>query len=89
MTDVPTEIVLSREAAEAGLVVTCLLPITCAHTGNQEYNIQIWQPDGGMWAEGTHETAEEIRGHIASWRDLTGSPPPADHEIIFRGRGAP
>lgn len=60
---------LSREAAAAGLVVTRLEPLRC-HTDGEEhcFAITLWGADGALWAEGTHETAANIRHmHIAGY----------------------
>lgn len=73
---------LSREAQDAGLVVTCMAPHRCAHSsGSDDYEFQVglYQPDGLLWAEGTHESAELIREqHIGGWRRYRAErPPPA------------
>jgi hypothetical protein len=54
---------LSRRAVRAGLVVTQLAPQRC-HGGYGCFTIQLWQSDGGLWAEGSHEAEEQVREHI-------------------------
>lgn len=57
---------LARDAQLAGLVVTMLAPHRC-HSG-YEFQVSLYQPDGQLWAEGTHESARTIREqHIAGW----------------------
>ncbi len=56
---------LAREAAAAGLVVTRIDPHRCG--GDYEYSIALWQPDGALWAEGTHENADMVRDHITGY----------------------
>ena len=59
-------VALAREAASAGLIVTRLYPHQCGP--DVEYSIALWQPNGELWAEGTHESARMIRDtHIAGW----------------------
>lgn len=57
---------LSRDAAAAGLVVTALSPHQCQGRYGCHF-IQLWQPDGRLWAEASHETTDEVRGHIAGY----------------------
>lgn len=58
---------LAQEAQAVGLIVTRLSPMDCG--GNTEYLITFWQPNGDLWAEGSHETAEQIRAlHIDGYR---------------------
>ncbi|PZG16489.1 hypothetical protein C1I95_17610 [Micromonospora craterilacus] len=59
---------LAREATAAGLTVTELMPHRC-HGGETEYAVQLWAGDGTLWAEGRHEGAEEVRDHIAAYRE--------------------
>lgn len=72
---------LAREATAAGLTVTHLMPHMCRCGGQPhvEYAIQLWAPAddepttgrdlyGRLWAEGSHESAEMVRRHIAGYR---------------------
>lgn len=62
---------LARDAQAAGLVVTCMAPLRCGHGGDAEveFLVGLYQPDGTLWAEGSHESAEQIREqHIEGWR---------------------
>jgi hypothetical protein len=61
---------LLAEAREAGLAVTMMLPYECH--GSTCYTIGLWAPDGSLWAEGSHETAEDVRRHIAVYVDPVG-----------------
>lgn len=66
--DGPT-LALSQEITAAGLVVTMLLPIPHGNVrGGSCYRIQVWQPDGRLWAQATHETDEDVRRMIRNWR---------------------
>lgn len=57
---------LSREAQQAGLVVTVLAPHRCH--GGYEFQVGLYQPDGTLWAEGTHVSARTVReAIIAGW----------------------
>lgn len=58
---------LSRDAVAAGLVVTAMSPQQC-HGRYGCHFIQLWQPNGVMWAEGSHETTASVREHIALHR---------------------
>ncbi len=71
ISDLGTEHVgLAREATAAGLVVTQLMPILCRCAGTRvEYVIQLWQADGTLWAEGSHETAGRVREAIRSYAE--------------------
>lgn len=66
-----TAFALAREAQEAGLIVVQLAPLRRPphHTGREfEFVVALYQPDGGLWAEGSGETAATVRRHIAGWR---------------------
>lgn len=69
--------VLAREAQEAGLVVTCMVPHRCAHgpAGDVEFQVGLYLPDGERWAEGSHESAEQVREHLGGWRRLRATMP--------------
>ncbi len=62
---------LAREAQAAGLVVTMMAPHRCGHSSGSddaEFQVGLYGPDGMLWAEGTHESAELIREqHIGRW----------------------
>ena len=62
-----TAVQLSREAVAAGLIVTELAALKCHGAYGNCFLIQIWQADGGLWAEGSHETVESVRQHIHSY----------------------
>lgn len=62
-----TAVQLSREAVAAGLVVTQLGAMKCHGGYGNCYVIQIWQADGRLWAEGSHETVASVRRHIHSY----------------------
>lgn len=80
---------LAREATAAGLTVTHLMPHMCRCGGQPEveYAIQLWAAAdelaehpatgrdlyGRLWAEGTHESAEMVRRHIAGYRRRTAA----------------
>jgi hypothetical protein len=59
----PEHVTLAREAWEAGLVVTHLMP---ALYGGR-YNIVAWRPDGTPWVEARDQSPAMIRAHIAHW----------------------
>lgn len=61
----PEHVELARAAGDVGLVVTRLMPMGCGH--GPCYAMQLWQPDGELWAEGTHESAESVQRHIDRW----------------------
>lgn len=65
---------LAREAADAGLIVTALVPSVCRCGPGEAtvYNVELWTPCGGLWAESTHESAEVIRRLIREYRDRQG-----------------
>jgi hypothetical protein len=63
-----THVDLAREATAAGLIVTQLMPLKCGH-GGEDFLIQLWQSDGTLWAEGSHEIAEDVRTHIRRYAD--------------------
>lgn len=65
MKDVREHVQLAREAVAAGLTVTELMPLRCH--GGVDYAIQLWAADGSLWAEGTHEDAEQVRWHISNY----------------------
>lgn len=58
-------------ANAAGLTVARMLPIVCRCGApvRVEYDIQMWGADGVLWAEGTHESAEDVRRHVQCYRD--------------------
>lgn len=58
---------LSRAAVEAGLTVTALSPHRCRGRYGCHL-IQLWAPDGVLWAEASHETTGSVRGIIARFR---------------------
>jgi hypothetical protein len=58
---------LSREAVAAGLTVTALSPHRCRGRYGCHF-IQLWMPDGGLWAEASHESTASVREHIALFR---------------------
>lgn len=62
---------LSRSVQDAGLTVLYLVPHHCFMGPGVvvEFEISFWTPEGTLWAEGTHETAESIHHHIDNWRD--------------------
>jgi hypothetical protein len=61
---------LAREAQAVGLIVTRMKPRRCG--SDMEYDVTLWCPDGRLWAEGTHETADQIRSqHLAGYRQTT------------------
>lgn len=57
--------ILARRAADVGLVVTKLVP------GARDgwYDVQLWQRDGELWADGTSETEDEVMRHIHGYRE--------------------
>lgn len=52
---------LSAAAGKAGLVVTRMQPC------GQSLWIQLWQPDGDLWADGTGESVEDVAEHVRRW----------------------
>lgn len=59
---------LSRSAVEAGLTVTALSPHRCVNGRYGCHFIQLWAPDGGLWAEASHETTRSVRRIVARFR---------------------
>lgn len=57
-------VALAQRAATAGLIVTELMPL---RTKVKEYAVQLWTPDGALWAEGRYESAESVRGMISDY----------------------
>lgn len=75
---------LAREATAAGLVVTALQPHRCLGRYGCHF-IQLWKPDGGLWAEGSHESTAAVWGHIASYgRSVAGDEWPVTVEEAAR-----
>jgi hypothetical protein len=74
---------LAREAAAAGLVVTRIDPHQCG--GEYEYSVALWMPDGTLWAEGTHETADMVRRHIDGYIRSAGVQIHEQHGIQHHG----
>ncbi|MET0701687.1 MAG: hypothetical protein ABWY93_18710 [Mycobacterium sp.] len=63
---------LSREAAAAGLIVTAMSPHRCQGRYGCHF-IQLWQADGTLWAEASHETTSSVRNqHIGGYRRSRG-----------------
>lgn len=62
---------LAREAQEAGLIVTRLSPIAFCGAC---FDVQLWGPDGELWAEGQHESDGDVRRHIAGFLLALGEP---------------
>lgn len=58
---------LMEEAVEAGLTVGYIHPYLCRICQEEEYIIQLWQPDGKLWAEGSGEKASDVRWHIQNY----------------------
>jgi hypothetical protein len=52
---------LSAAASKAGLVVTRMMPC------GQSFWIELWQPDGEIWADGTGESVEDVAEHVRRW----------------------
>jgi hypothetical protein len=71
------KIVLAKEAIAAGLIPTRIEPMNCAH--GPCYQFQLWEPSGSLWAEASHEDADDIRENIEMWRRAV-----AENEIIER-----
>jgi hypothetical protein len=55
----PEHVALAREATEAGLTVTHLMPATIG----RGFNIQLWAGPT-LWVEGPNVSAAMIRAHI-------------------------
>jgi hypothetical protein len=62
-------VTLAREAAAVGLTVTRLMPVDCDHPYEPCFTIQLWLDNGTLWAEGRHESTENVRAHIARRRE--------------------
>ncbi len=56
---------LLEELAAAGLIAEQLDPIRCQ--GDVEYLIRLLMPDGSVWAEASHESAESVRAAIRNF----------------------
>lgn len=58
---------LIKEIEAAGLRVGFIYPYLCQLCSEEEYVIQLWTPDGQLWAEGSAESAETVRQHIQNY----------------------
>lgn len=77
---------LAREAGAAGLVVTQMSPHRCGPDGDPpEFLIALYQPNGSLWTEGSHETADAVRDHITGYIERAGVQFVEEHGVQHHG----
>lgn len=58
---------LAQDAQDIGLVVTCLRPHL--GSGGRAFEVELWEPDGELWARATWATEDLVREIIGKYAE--------------------